>query len=252
MSSSKQVMQKIDTGLNPLPLIGSLLLFGIPALYFIAVTKYIIPVFRDSGIHPALSWFLGGLLVFIPLFSLALILAKSEGVRLGRNELAKRFRLMKPGKKDIQWVSVSLLLIFGLSGLIMYVSQLITTALGLPPMELAPEFTKFEPLSGSQLFLLLAWLAMFFFNIMGEELLWRGYILPRQELQHGPYAWCINSAFWMIFHACFGIDLMIILLPVIIILPYAVQRTGNTTNGILIHAIYNGPMFILVAIGVIK
>ena len=31
------------------------------------------------------------------------------------------------------------------------------------------------------------------FNIFGEELWWRGYILPRQELSHGRFTWLIHG-----------------------------------------------------------
>jgi len=37
-----------------------------------------------------------------------------------------------------------------------------------------------EKLQPGEGWLFLAWLPYFFFNIVGEELLWRGYLLPRQ------------------------------------------------------------------------
>ena len=92
---------------------------------------------------------------------------------------------------------------------------------------------------------------MFFFNMYGEELLWRGYILPRQELHFKENAWILNAVLWMLFHLCFGIQLMIMLVPIMIVLPYAVQKTQNTNVGLLIHALLNGPMFILVSLGII-
>lgn len=252
MSSKANLIQSTKKVMKPLSLIGSLLLFGLPTVYFIGITKFLIPLLKESGVHPALSWFLGGTAVFLPLFVLAIILVKAEGVKITIKELLNRLRVRKPNRNDIKWSLISLVLVFALSGIIMVLSQYITSLFDLPPLNLSPEFTRFEPLRGSQIFLLLVWLVMFFFNIMGEELLWRGYILPRQELRFGKYAWLINSVFWMMFHICFGIELMLILIPVIVILPYVVQKTCNTTNGIIIHGLYNGPMFILVALGVIK
>lgn len=93
---------------------------------------------------------------------------------------------------------------------------------------------------------------MFFFNIFGEELLWRGYILPRQELAMGNTAWIVNASLWMMFHLCFGVSLLIVLMPIIVVLPYAVQKTGNTNVGILIHALLNGPSFIMISLGIIR
>ncbi len=45
---------------------------------------------------------------------------------------------------------------------------------------------------------------------------------------------------------------MIMLIPVILIIPYVYPKTGNTSTGIFIHGIYNGPIFVMVALGVVK
>lgn len=126
------------------------------------------------------------------------------------------------------------------------------TTFGFPALETSPPFMKFDPFSPSERWMLSVWAFMFFFNIVGEELLWRGYILPGQEITHGNMAWLINAALWMMFHLCFGLTLMIMLLPIILVLPYAVQKTENTNVGILIHALLNGPSFIMISLGIIR
>ncbi len=242
-----------ENTIKPLSVGGSALLFGIPAVYFQAVTKYLIPYFRDGlHLHPAMSWFCGALIVFVPLFTLALMLVKREGYKLSRQELFTRLRIRRVTSSDMKWVFVALLVIFSLTGAIIYAFDLAAAWFNLPPLEMSPDFTKFSPLAGNERWLLLVWLIMFFFNIVGEEILWRGYILPRQEKEHGRYAWMFNSMFWVLFHICFGVNLMIVLLPCLLVVPYVVYRTGNTMNGILIHGIYNGPLFVMVALGVIK
>ena len=112
-----------------------------------------------------------------------------------------------------------------------------------------PWFMEMHPFQGTEKLLLLVWLPMFFFNIVGEEILWRGYIQTRLEVKN---TWIICSLLWMIFHLPFGIDLMIMLIPVILIIPYVYSKTKNTLTGVFIHGIYNGPIFILVALGIIK
>ncbi len=67
----------------------------------------------------------------------------------------------------------------------------------------------------------------------------------------GKYSWLLCSLLWMIFHLPFGLDLMIMLIPVLIIIPYVFYKTQNSLTGIFIHGIYNGPIFILVALGLI-
>jgi len=39
------------------------------------------------------------------------------------------------------------------------------------------------------------------------------------------------------------------LLPLSLILPYAVQRTGNTWVGVILHAAVNGPAFVAISMG---
>jgi membrane protease YdiL (CAAX protease family) len=201
--------------------------------------------------HAALSWFIGGLIVFIPLFILAIVFTRRDGYQ-SNSAVYKRLRLKKLIKRDWLYVAGSSIIIFMFTGLIMGISQFLHARFGIPLIDTNPSFMKFEPFEGSERFLLLVWLVMFFFNIYGEELLWRGYILPGQEKHFAKKAWLVNALFWVFFHIPFGIGLMILLLPIMFILPWAVQKTGNTNVGILIHTILNGPMFILVSLGVIK
>jgi membrane protease YdiL (CAAX protease family) len=72
------------------------------------------------------------------------------------------------------------------------------------------------------------------------------------EAEHKNYSWIINAVLWMLFHIPFGFDLIILLLPTLFIIPFAVFKTKNTTVGIIIHAVLNGPMFIFISIGLIK
>lgn len=241
----------MNSSLKPISISGAVLLFGIPAVGFIAVCRVLVPYFHQNfGLHPALSWFIGGLLTFLPLFLLALFLARKDGF-LTKAELSSRFRLKKMSNRDWKFALGGLLLIFIGTGLIMGISKLLHLQFGIPEIETTPSFMKFEPFQGKERLLLLVWLVMFFFNIFGEELLWRGYILPRQELALGQSAWMLNSALWFVFHVAFGIDLLILLLPILIVLPWCVQKTGNTMVGIWIHGLMNGPMFILVSLGII-
>jgi membrane protease YdiL (CAAX protease family) len=80
------------------------------------------------------------------------------------------------------------------------------------------------------------------FNIFGEELLWRGYILPRQELSLGTHAWLANGILWNLFHWFFYWNL-IPLLPSCLALAWLTQRSKNTWTGILGHGILNGTDF---------
>jgi membrane protease YdiL (CAAX protease family) len=236
---------------KPINLINSALLFSIPAIWFVLICYLLIPeLLQNYGLHPALSWFMGGFLVFVPLFMLAIYLTRRDGFKV-QTEIFERLRLRKMSSRDWKYTIFSTLIIMVLSGAIMGISKFLNSQFGIPEIETTPAFMAFEPFQENERFFLLIWLMMFFFNIFGEELMWRGYILPRQEISLGKKAWFFNAILWLIFHICFGIQLMILLLPVLFILPYAVQKTKNTWVGIGIHALVNGPSFIMVSLGVI-
>ncbi|MDO8928990.1 MAG: CPBP family intramembrane metalloprotease [Bacteroidota bacterium] len=237
--------------IKPISTTKALLLFGIPSILFLIICRVLIPVLHQSnGLHPALSWFIGGSLVFLPLFLLAFYLARKDGFQI-KSEILSRLRLQKMSSRDWKYSLISTLAVMMLTGAIMGISKFLHTQFGISEIETTPSFMQFEPFQENERFLLLVWLVMFFFNIFGEELMWRGYILPRQEINMGNGAWFFNALLWVLFHICFGIQLLILLIPILFILPYAVQKTQNTWVGICIHALVNGPAFIMVSLGVI-
>lgn len=238
--------------IQPISTTRSLLLFGIPTIVFLVICQGLVPLLHQRvGLHPALSWFTGGLLVFLPLFLWAISGAGKDGFRT-KEGLFSRLRLREMSSRDWKYSLVSTLSVLLLTGLIIGISKFLNVRFGIAEIETTPSFMKFEPFQGNERFLLLAWLLMFYFNILGEELMWRGYILPRQEISIGTNAWFFNALLWLMFHICFGIQLIILLIPILFILPYAVQKTQNTTVGIYIHALVNGPAFIMVSLGVIR
>lgn len=237
--------------IRPISTTNALLLFGIPSILFLIICRVLIPMLHQTyGLHPALSWFIGGSLIFIPLFLLAFYLTWKDGFRT-KASILSRMRLRKMSARDWKYTLISTLSVMMLSGAIMGISTFLHTQFGISEIETTPSFMQFDPFQGNERFLLLIWGMMFFFNIFGEELMWRGYILPRQEISLGKSAWLFNALLWVLFHICFGVQLLILLIPILFILPYAVQKTQNTWVGIYIHALVNGPAFIMVSLGVI-
>ena len=239
--------------IKAMPLKLSFLYFGIPALYFWLLTRYLTPYLNNTvGLHAAMGWFITGFLIFIPLFFAAYAFTKKEGNIESFKVLSKRLRLKKFTTKDWVWATGGLMATLVFTGLILGISLILSNKFGMPALKTTPSFMEFKPLKAGERWMLLVWLVMFFFNIVGEEIYWRGYILPRQEQANGKYAWFINSILWGVFHISFGRDLLIIAIPALIIRPYAVYKTKNTVVGIFIHGIFNGPMFVLVSLGILK
>jgi membrane protease YdiL (CAAX protease family) len=82
-------------------------------------------------------------------------------------------------------------------------------------------------------------------NIACEELLWRGFALPRMELTFGKWAWLINGLLWNIAIHFFFRWAFIVLIPISIVVPYLSQRYKSLWPGVIIHGLGNLLIYVL-------
>jgi membrane protease YdiL (CAAX protease family) len=210
---SKSVPAKI----NPMPLWQALVYFGLPAILF-RISLY-------SG-TPALMWL--GLPAFeanvvsftLPaaiLFALAFGFYKRDGYPLSWAGIKTRFRLLPMTPADWLWAIGGFLITFLSIGALSFTALLLIQAIpAIGPPDFFPPwqkpgtsfdvalFTTFigAPLKGNWSVAVL-FLIMLSFNIFGEELWWRGYILPRQEKAHGRWTWSVHGLLWLVWHVAF-------------------------------------------------
>lgn len=222
--------------------------FGGAAALLLLVTRYIIPSLASGlGVETVVSWFVaGGVLVFAPLTGLGCWFLVRERPDPDGRSLADRLWLRSMSRADWLWCLGSLAVI-GIATLL--IQTVLRATIG--EVELNPSFMALEPLSSGRYWILAAWLPFWLLNILGEEFLWRGVLLPRQAVAMGNHAWLGNAAGWLLFHLAFGGLLLLTLIPIIIVLPYVVQKRRNSLIGVVIHAGLNGPGFIAVALGLV-
>jgi membrane protease YdiL (CAAX protease family) len=91
---------------------------------------------------------------------------------------------------------------------------------------------------------------LYFFNVVGEEILWRGYLWPRQELTHGKYTWVVHGLLWTSFHL-FAPYNAIMVLPGALFMSYITQRYQNNTIFLISHATLNGIPLIMLMMNII-
>ena len=91
---------------------------------------------------------------------------------------------------------------------------------------------------------------LYFFNVVGEEILWRGYVWPRQELTHGKYTWLVHGLLWTSFHL-FAPYNAILVLPGALFMSYITQRYQNNTIFLISHATLNGIPLIMLIMNII-
>lgn len=218
--------------------------------YFLFLLLTLLPFLKSNFLcHPALYWFITGYFLFVPLFLYAMIMARREGNQ-GMRELLQALNINRLSYKDACYMIIGIISIFLITGIIFGCSFLLNRYFGIRLLNTTPWFMQeMRPFQSAEKLLLLVWFHMFFFNIVGEEILWRGYIQNRME---GNHAWLQCAFLWMIFHIPFGLDMIIFASPALVIIPYIFHKRNNTLITILIHGIYNGPIFILVALGIMK
>jgi membrane protease YdiL (CAAX protease family) len=230
----------------PLGLVGSVALFGAGALLLFLTARVAIPeLVSATGAETVVMWFLAASLVlFGPLLvTAALLLYQERGPgRLG--SLGERLRLRAMNGGDWLWAVGGFAAIGVLTGGIGAVLRVLQADQGL-----YPSFMAFEPLGPGRYWILGAWLPFFVLNIIGEEFIWRGVALPRQEVAFGERAWLVNGILWLLFHAAFPWQVLLTLVPITLILPYVVQRRRSTWAGVVIHAGFGAMGFLVLAFG---
>lgn len=227
---------------------GSFLIY-IPAAFLMYIlTRYLIPYLSSvTGQETILFWFIvAGVGIFTPMIITGILIIMREGFDISISTWTHRLRFRRLTSIDIAW-SISGIVIIGLfSGIIMKILKGI-----IGQFDHSPPFLSFDPLTDDRIWLLVVWLPYWILNILGEEFLWRGVMLPRQEIAFGRNTWLVHGFGWSLFHIAFGWQLLITMLPIIFILSYIVQKRKNSWIGVIIHGGINGPSFLAISFGLI-
>ncbi|HKJ37461.1 MAG TPA: CPBP family intramembrane glutamic endopeptidase [Anaerolineales bacterium] len=245
-----------STQTQPMPFTLSLLFFGIPMLLFLAIQRVVIPFLDASGVSPLVNFYIL-MLPHVLFFFGALIGYRREGHLWNRSAFSQRFRLTRLSGKGWAWAIAATIGNIGL-----YIS---VYTLGLPILEwLAKLFpdpavlnrilgdgTSFVgfPLSGN-VWLLGVYFTYYFFNVVGEELWWRGYIFPRQELAYGSRTWLFHGLFWAGFHLFTPYNALAVL-PGALWVSWITQKQKNTWIFLIAHATMNGLAMIQIISGIL-
>jgi membrane protease YdiL (CAAX protease family) len=214
--------------IRPMRLWQSTLFFLLPGLYGLLAITFLFPSLIRVGISEENAYNSAHLSGFILLFLVTIIALRVEGCSFRWAALKERLRIKRMDSTAWKW-TIAFLVLYLLLGLLLNIlAQFIYEKLGFWPSDADIPLTNIA-------FLLI----LLPVNIISEELLWRGYILPRQELEHGRFAWIVNGVLWSLFHMFKWWAVPFMLLKHWMV-PFVVQRTKNTTPAIVIHFISNG------------
>ena len=226
----KTVKTEIPEHIKPMPFGQSLMCFGVPALLAVVGQYRLYPFFVSLGVSEEPAYHYQMLVVFTFLLMAALVAYLIEGNPLDWFSFKRRFRLYGLDRRGWKWT-------FG--GIVtQMLLSLVATVLAIQVYGFL-SFTPPDIFPPGQIRDIPLMMFVLFMNVISEELFWRGYILPRQEKQHGYYTWAIHGVLWAFFHA-FKWWAVPFMLFTTWIVPFISQRNENTTPGIIIHFVLNG------------
>jgi membrane protease YdiL (CAAX protease family) len=247
---------------SPMPMWQSAVFTALPAGLAYLAMWVLAPAFRTWTGQP---FFVGYLVswvsVEVVIFSASLLAYRIEGNPPGRRGLKERYRLRLPQRRDLAWALATILIMLGTYLALGFTARWLATYPAFSPhpafppelrpgaeREIVPGLFMGMQLKG-QWWVLLVYLMGWMFNITGEELWFRGFMLPRQELVHGKAAWLANGLCFTLFHIMWKWNL-IALLPGSLFLSYAVQRRKTTWVGMIAHGFLNITTAIAIAAGI--
>jgi len=213
--------------LTPMGILESILLFGIPAAALAASMLWLWPTLTAAGMPSGSAYSLSLTLVNGGLLIAALAGYAIEGNPLTWHSFSQRMRLTRMSGRTWLWMIAGTVFLLVLSGVVILIATYAYQALNFVPSERS---VGYKP----------AWMTIviLFFNIVGEEIWWRGYILPRQELAFGKKAFLVHGILWPLFHIYrwYNVPFMFMTQWVI---PFIAQRTKNTWPGLISHTCLN-------------
>lgn len=250
--------------IKPLNVWKSLILVLIPGGTAALVIHFLIPPLVEKTNIPFLYVYLPWWICFMLIYSVASLVAyKLEGNSFELSQFSHRYRLHRIRGREWFWF-FALLISFAiaLAGLGMWGKKLSS----LPTLSMPAAFpTELDPsnpegmVPGEFMGVVLRgqwWIVVVYFfgwviNILGEEFWFRGYMLPRQEVAYGKWAWSLHGLVWTLNHL-FQVWTLVILFPYAFVWSYIIQRGKNTWIPIIAHGAANFIPLIVIINGVIE
>jgi membrane protease YdiL (CAAX protease family) len=235
----------------------SLLFFGLPTLAAFLCFYLLMPALIHAGVLPFYSHSIALIIPLAGLLVAALVAYRLEGRPWTWPAMRARFRWRRMDGRAWLWTLGAWVLTIAIWFLLQRFSAWLIAQGIIPVPDSLPAFVDPRGAVSAEAYdqaagglkgnwgFVFASLALLFFNILGEEMWWRGYILPRQELAFGRHTWLIHGLLWTGFHVFKWWDLLS-LLPLCLGLSYVVCRLKNNTPGLVMHTLHKADFFLVV------
>ncbi len=247
--------QPLDRQYSLVKIIGLWLLVTVP----MGIGRYIImPMLADSVvIHPGIIFWLLMILGMIWQFVLSVIILKSELGSLSWVKVKERLWLNHPidsksGKpnKKLYWYVIPVILyaaLIGQTGLFNFVGEFLVKvfpSLAPPPYVLIKNLATPE-FAGAWYIVVIALVSSVFNYLLGEELFFRGILLPKMNGTFGKFDWAINGVLFATYHVHKIQDVPVFIFSTIFI-AYLNKKYRSFYPALIIHGIEFLPLIIII------
>jgi membrane protease YdiL (CAAX protease family) len=236
-------------------LMRSLVFVALPLTVFAFGAYVVLPSLDHVGVPLPLAVLVGLGAPLLALLVAALVGYHREGRPWTWPALGDRFRLARMTGANWAWTVGLCVIMVVFPGLLSAAATAILDQA--PPPDALRQMVSSDSatLMGTRLhgawWLLPVFGLLVVLNVAGEELWWRGYVLPRQELVLGRWTWLVHGLLWTLFHT-FLYWQVPGLLPGCLALSYVAVRTRSTWPGVIAHAVASVPAIVILAVGVVS
>lgn len=249
---------------SPVGWTTSLFLFGVPGSILVFTIHVLNPALVEAGVPLVVSFTLSLYGVLFGLLVATLICLRRSGYPMTRDALVERLRLRPLQGREWWWVGGAVVLAFAADSVLESTMRWMADTLPLPiPDHLPSLFDPREELSlppaeyfgvtlEGRWIILVVYTVSLVGNIVGEELWWRGYVLPRQEQAFGRWAWLVNGVLWVVVFHAFMWWALPTLLATGLLTPLVAQRLRSTWAAIVVHGTGNALFLLLLLAGVLE
>ena len=263
-SCTRSLMQQKNRSVEPISIKLSVLIFGLPGIVIYGFVHLLVPVLVKSGVPLIFAW---SACVLVPTVgnAIAVLAFYWHQEKPSWSTFIRRFRLQRLPHKAWWLLPAGFILILICNEAMAWTIPWLSSLPVFAPAELTPEIFRDPyqalssdtptfmgiPLVSKNWWLLPFWAVWIVFGVLGEELVWRGYLLPRHEATYGKWAWLVNGALWNVPFHLYTLSNVFADMPFYFILPWIVQQIKNTWFAIYIHAMMVSVAYVIIS-GLIK
>ena len=244
--------------IRPLGIMSTIVYWAIPATILYVSHYILVPILiRRTSLPYLIGYLIAWVSTMVLFFIAAVVAYRLEGNPIQLETFKERYRMRRMSRQDWIWtLGIFGFVVISYFGLAFTSGWLAQWSFFAPHPVFPPEFGPEGATARAPGTLMgmtitgLGWLAVVYlfgwlFNIFGEELWFRGYILPRQEEAFGKFAWVANGLMFTLNHIWQPWNLLLIL-PGALVGAFVVQKRKNTWILIISHGLANAILLALI------